>query len=60
MGSVDVIVEFHVPVAALPGTTSTITFTANSLLSESNVNTYITYYLVLDVVSIDAFTSHYL
>ncbi|MPC19373.1 von Willebrand factor A domain-containing protein 7 [Portunus trituberculatus] len=48
MGFVDVEVEFKVPSSASPGTTSTITFTASSLLTEHNINTYITYYIVLD------------
>ncbi|KAG0711995.1 von Willebrand factor A domain-containing protein 7 [Chionoecetes opilio] len=48
MGFVDIPVDFVVPSTTSPGTTSTITFTANSLLTETNVNTYITYYLVLD------------
>lgn len=50
MGTFNVAVNFEVPLTALPGTTSTITFTASSLASENNVNTYITYYIVLDTV----------
>ncbi|XP_063870584.1 uncharacterized protein LOC135105875 isoform X2 [Scylla paramamosain] len=48
MGFVDVEVDFKVPSSTSPGTTSTITFTASSLLNEHNINTYITYYIILD------------
>lgn len=50
MGEIAVAVDFTVPSDAVPGTTSTVTFTASSLDSENNVNTYITYYIVLDEV----------
>lgn len=50
MGEIAVTVDFTVPSDAVPGTTSTVTFTASSLDSENNVNTYITYYIVLDEV----------
>ncbi|XP_071539177.1 uncharacterized protein [Panulirus ornatus] len=48
LGTEDVEVHFRVPSNAPPGTTSTVTFTAASLISSTNVNTYITHYLVID------------